>query len=241
MSCCTVNLAVGGLPAKFQWVISCHGHLFVFLLTCTATCTPEFLSIQEFLPYSHLLRSNWSLSEDMQVRGWVWCAHLGTGSEVFWPKNMYMPWCTVNLGVGWSPAEFWWVLSYHSRWSRDAMQHQSTWTYLVWLMGCRLFVTKPISQPILTFCNLDSQKQIAKLQLNYKIFIQETAFANAICKMLAILFWTQYVNLFKYIQYYAHTASCISTSHKICTLFCYPFCYQTYVIYENMWNISHIF
>ena len=62
-------------------------------------------------------------------------------------------------------------------------------------MACRLDGTKPLSEPMLEYCELDPQEQ--KLQWifnqNSWIFIQENAFEKVICKMPAILRQPQYV------------------------------------------------
>ena len=55
-------------------------------------------------------------------------------------------------------------------------------------MACRLFGAKPLSQPMLGYCQLNPQEQ---LQWNYnqntEIFIEENAFENIVCEMAAIL------------------------------------------------------
>ena len=54
-------------------------------------------------------------------------------------------------------------------------------------MACRLSGVKPLPDPILNHCQLDTQ---AKKQL----FIQENAFDNLVWDMMAILSWPQCVN-----------------------------------------------
>ena len=50
-------------------------------------------------------------------------------------------------------------------------------------MACRLFGTKPLPEPMLTYCHLDSWEQISvKLNLNYIIFIQEDVLESVVCQ-----------------------------------------------------------
>ena len=54
-------------------------------------------------------------------------------------------------------------------------------------MACHLFGTKPLPEPMLTNCQLQSQEQTAvKFKSKYKVFIDENAFDN-VCKITAIL------------------------------------------------------
>ena len=63
-------------------------------------------------------------------------------------------------------------------------------------MGCRLFGTKPISEPIMTYCQLDPRKIVEwNIIWNSKVFIQENAFENVVWKMAAILSLPRWVNL----------------------------------------------
>ena len=49
--------------------------------------------------------------------------------------------------------------------------HQWTGSALVQIMACRLFHAKPLSKPMLGYCQLDSQEQTSvKFQSNYKTF-----------------------------------------------------------------------
>ena len=48
-------------------------------------------------------------------------------------------------------------------------------------MSCRLFSAKPLPEPMLAYCQSDPYEQISvKLKSKYKLFINETAFENAI-------------------------------------------------------------
>ena len=52
-------------------------------------------------------------------------------------------------------------------------------------MACRIFGAKPLSQPMLGYCQLGSQEQtLVKFQSKYKNSIHENAF---VCEMAAIL------------------------------------------------------
>ena len=50
-------------------------------------------------------------------------------------------------------------------------------------MAGDLFNAKPLPEPLLTYCQLDSQEQISVI-----FFIQENVFENVTCEMLTILF-----------------------------------------------------
>ena len=85
---------------------------------------------------------------------------------------------------------------------------QWTGSSLVQLMACRLFGTKPLPEPVLFYCQLESWQQVSvkfeskfyhfhsrkciwKFQWNLNqhsiIFIPENAFENVVCQMVAIL------------------------------------------------------
>ena len=64
-------------------------------------------------------------------------------------------------------------------------------------MAWHLFSTKSLSEPILTYCQLNPFEQVKwNFSQNTTIFIEENGFENIIYKMSAILFQLQYVNLF---------------------------------------------
>ena len=56
-------------------------------------------------------------------------------------------------------------------------------------MACCLFVTKPLPEPMLTYCQLDPLEQIKQLNSNQntKPFIHKNVFEDVVCKMAAIL------------------------------------------------------
>ena len=55
-------------------------------------------------------------------------------------------------------------------------------------MACRLFGAKPLSKPMLGFCQLHPEEQISvKFYQNTKLFIHENAPENIVCEMAAIL------------------------------------------------------
>ena len=65
------------------------------------------------------------------------------------------------------------------------------WTVLalVKIMACRLFGSKPLSKPMLVYCQLDPWEQTL-LKILIKIqsfFILENAYENIVCEMAAIL------------------------------------------------------
>ena len=50
-------------------------------------------------------------------------------------------------------------------------------------MACRLFSAKPLPEPMLVYCQLDSREQIAvELELESYNFINENSFANFVCQ-----------------------------------------------------------
>ena len=61
------------------------------------------------------------------------------------------------------------------------------------IMTCRLDDAKPSSEPMLTYCQLDSIFQWNFI-CNSNIFIQENAFKHVVCEMAAILLRGRWVN-----------------------------------------------
>ena len=59
---------------------------------------------------------------------------------------------------------------------------------LVQILACRLIYAKPLSEPMLGCCDLDSREQTSvKLLSKYKIFIHENASENIVGETVAIL------------------------------------------------------
>ena len=75
-------------------------------------------------------------------------------------------------------------------WLNSSPRSARQWTgsALVQIMACRLIRTKPLPEPILTYCQLDPQEQTSVK------FIHESAFKNAVCEMAAILTRGRWVN-----------------------------------------------
>ena len=70
----------------------------------------------------------------------------------------------------------------------DAYMHQYNIPTLVQIMACRLFGTKPLSDPILPYCQLHPKEHISvKFSLKFKVFIKQNALENVVCEMVAIL------------------------------------------------------
>ena len=64
---------------------------------------------------------------------------------------------------------------------------------LVQIIACRLFDTRPLSEPMLPYCQSGPRKHISvKCCLKFKSFIQENALEN-VCEIAAILFRPQCV------------------------------------------------
>ena len=62
-------------------------------------------------------------------------------------------------------------------------------------MACRLLGVKPLSKPMLRYCQLDPQVLTSvKFESKYKIFIHENAFENIVSEMAAILSREERVN-----------------------------------------------
>ena len=69
-----------------------------------------------------------------------------------------------------------------------AYMRQCIGSALIEIMACRLFGTQPLSQPMLGYCQLDPCEQIRwNFNQNTQLFIQENAYENIICEMMAIL------------------------------------------------------
>ena len=65
---------------------------------------------------------------------------------------------------------------------------------LVQIMACHLFCTKPISEPMLAYCQLDPWEQFSvKFLSKFRHFRSRKAVENIICKMATILSWPQCV------------------------------------------------
>ena len=77
----------------------------------------------------------------------------------------------------------------------DAFMRQWTWTSLDQIMACRLCGTKALSEPELTYCEIDplKQKYFSDLNQNTTIVIQEN-YENIVHKMAAILSWPRCAN-----------------------------------------------
>ena len=60
---------------------------------------------------------------------------------------------------------------------------------LIQIIACCLFGTKPLSKPMLGYCQLDSSEQTSvNFQSRYKLFIHENETENSVCEMAANLF-----------------------------------------------------
>ena len=76
----------------------------------------------------------------------------------------------------------------------DAYMHQSVQHTLVQIMACRLFGAKPLSRPMLPYCQLDPKEHISVIfYVKFKVFIQGNALKNVVCEMVAIFSRSQCV------------------------------------------------
>ena len=71
----------------------------------------------------------------------------------------------------------------------DAYMRQWTWSSLVQIMACRLFGAKPLSEPKLTYCQLDPLEQTSIIFES-----KHKNDGNIVHKMASILSRPQYVN-----------------------------------------------
>ena len=70
----------------------------------------------------------------------------------------------------------------------DAYMHQYNIQTLVQIMACRLFGAKPLSEPMLPYCQLDAKEHTSvTFYLRFNIFIEGNALENVVCKMATIL------------------------------------------------------
>ena len=80
-----------------------------------------------------------------------------------------------------------WLLSTHLPIMSHIMR-QWTGSTLVQVLACRLFGAKPLSEPMLTYCQLGPWEQTSgNSNRNTKLFIHENAFETVVCEMAAIL------------------------------------------------------
>ena len=63
-------------------------------------------------------------------------------------------------------------------------------------MACRLDDAKPLSEPMLEYCELDPKEQTWNLNRKSNIFLQENAFESVVCETVAILCRPQSVKYF---------------------------------------------
>ena len=68
-----------------------------------------------------------------------------------------------------------------------AYMRRYTMPSLAQIMACRLTGAKPLSEPMLPYCQLDHKEYISvKFHLKLKYVIQENAFETVVCEMAAI-------------------------------------------------------
>ena len=61
-------------------------------------------------------------------------------------------------------------------------------TILLQILACCLFGTKPLSEPMMPYCQLDSTEHISvKFYLNLEVFSQGNVLENVVYQMVAIL------------------------------------------------------
>ena len=79
--------------------------------------------------------------------------------------------------------------------------HQWTGSALIQVMACRLFGAKPLPEPLLAYCQLDSWKQISlEFESEFYHFNSEKVHLNlSSAEMAAILSWGRWVEIFAFI------------------------------------------
>ena len=76
----------------------------------------------------------------------------------------------------------------------DSYMHQKTWQSLVQIMGCRLFGAKPLSDPMMVYCQLDPKKRTS-LKYYLRVNFHSGKCSWKYCEMAAILSRPQCVNM----------------------------------------------
>ena len=62
------------------------------------------------------------------------------------------------------------------------------------LMACRTFRTKPLSEPVMTFCQLEIKEYVSvKFYLKFDSFYSRKCIKNVVCKMATIMCRSQCV------------------------------------------------
>ena len=90
---------------------------------------------------------------------------------------------------------------------------------LAQIMGCHLFSTKPLSEPMLDYCQLDHKEHVTSIKFYLKIkhlFIHKNTFENIACKMAPMLSWPQCVNCCRRIDCTLGPKQSVSWSYCIC-------------------------
>ena len=100
--------------------------------------------------------------------------------------------CTLNqnncttIGTKWRPLV--WPQCVNSSPPSYAYMRRWTGPSLIQVMACRLFGAKPLSEPMLAYCQLDSWEQISvKFKSKFYLFIQKIYLKMSSAKLMAIL------------------------------------------------------
>ena len=90
----------------------------------------------------------------------------------------------------------------HSNPPSPAYMRQWTGSALVQVMACRLFGAKPLPEPMLAYCQLDSWEKFRwNSNRNSTISIQENAFENVVRNLTTIFSRPQYLNWMQLISF----------------------------------------
>ena len=88
-----------------------------------------------------------------------------------------------------------WHCCRHSLRPNDEYMRQYIIPTLIQIMHWSLFSTKPLSEPMLPWCQLYLTNIFQWYFIwNTKVFVQGDVLENAVCEMAKILFWAQWVN-----------------------------------------------
>ena len=121
----------------------------------------------------------------------LWISNMSWMSGGSMQKQVFL-WCFQGSGCSRNISGF-----YLSNSSPPVVTYMCQWigSALVQIMACRLFGAKPLSKPMLGYCQLDPQENFSNFNQNTTLFIHENASENIVCEMAAILSRGRWVNM----------------------------------------------
>ena len=133
---------------------------------------------------------------------------------------MLVNWVVVDLNKGWAPAirtnsgitGLRWMNQWYPSFMKPCelthlplvphiyMRQWIGWA-LAQIMACRLFGAKPLSEPMLDYCQLDPKEHTSvKFQLKFEVFPFKNAFGNAVCQNAGHFVQERLVNSYDLIE-----------------------------------------